>query len=566
MMFSTSALFISLLALGAAGKATPRHVVLIMTDDQGFSDVGYRDSTFSTPNIDNLKEKGISLERLYAQPSCSPTRASLLTGRYANNIGTQDSAFVIAEDRVLSTEYPLLPETLKSAGYKSVGIGKWHLGHNSVENMPLERGFDSFFGILNGANDYFTYEIGGACGAANPFNPTQFPPTWGTGCAFHNGVDLIDNDAPADLSTIKSGRYITELFGERAVAEIESHDADEPLFMYFAPTAPHTPLQVPPQYLTRCGGVTDPVGSYIPNGRRLICGMMAAVDDQVGNIINALDGKGMLDNTLFIYLSDNGGVTNYGSVNGNFRGQKTSFFEGGVRVPGFLSGKPVQVWQDSGSSFDEMVHVVDLYASVLTYAGVSLPEGTDGTSVVRTNGNGKKVKVRLDHEFSRDVLPLGARGDLLFHSSNAVVFKHADRLWKYTYYPNVVSVIVRYDLQPLNCVHLFDLTNDPSETTNLATSTDAAAVSALAAGMQLVDATEGVPSPVDAAGGVFLRNANGLSPRGCWIPSDHPAYLTADCGLQAGVDWIPFLSPTGQPLPPSFPIPFPGAPAIPPQC
>lgn len=185
--------------------------------------------------------------------------------------------------------------------------------------LPRQRGFNSFFGILNGISDYNTYRVGLRCNSGNPFTPDSLPPTFGTNCAFHAGKDLLDNDGPADLSILNSGRYITELFGERAVAEIEDHDVQKPLFLYFAPTAPHTPLQAPSSYTDRCADVITPPGVAIPDGRKIICGMMAAVDDQIGNIVSALDTKGMLDSTLFVYLSDNGGVTKYGSNNGNFR-------------------------------------------------------------------------------------------------------------------------------------------------------------------------------------------------------------------------------------------------------
>lgn len=137
------------------------HVVLILTDDQGYADVGYRDSNFSTPNIDALAVNGIRLERMYAQPSCSPARGTLLTGLYTNRIDITGNPYLNADNRTLSRDFTLLPQYLKAEGYRTVGVGKWHLGMQTLDDYPTRRGFDTYFGsfMSTGVNAYVLFKI-----------------------------------------------------------------------------------------------------------------------------------------------------------------------------------------------------------------------------------------------------------------------------------------------------------------------------------------------------------------------------------------------------------------------
>jgi len=149
--------------------------------------------------------------------------------------------------------------------------------------------------------------------------PDKFPPVFTSNCYFNNGYDLVDG-TDAATSELNAKEYFIDLMGRRAVNEIHHHDTSKPLFMYLAPSSPHTPLQVPSSFYSRCPSIKTPASSRVTNGSLLICAMMAAVDDLVFNVTQALKQKGMYENTLIVFASDNGGVTAVGSNNGLYRG------------------------------------------------------------------------------------------------------------------------------------------------------------------------------------------------------------------------------------------------------
>jgi arylsulfatase A-like enzyme len=245
---------------------------------------------------------------------------------------------------------------------------------STIAEMPLSRGFDEYFGTLNGALDFMTLEIGNQCNSGNPSNPDDLPILWGSNCYAINGFDVNDNGRPA-IEYQQESKHYTRVLGEKAVEKILQHNSsstDKPLFLYLAPTAPHSPLEVTGEEANRCH-ISPPYPPYEmshdpTNRRELICQLMAGVDDMIGAVVDALIEKEMFDNTLIFYLSDNGGVKLFGSTNSYLRGQKGSYYEGGVRVPFFVSG-PLLSKEVRGMTTDQLVYLTDLYATVASVAG-----------------------------------------------------------------------------------------------------------------------------------------------------------------------------------------------------
>ncbi|WP_084143408.1 arylsulfatase B [Methylocapsa acidiphila] len=329
----------------AAERIQPPNIVYILSDDQGWKDVGYHGSDIQTPNIDALAKGGARLEQFYAQPMCTPTRAALMTGRYPFRYGLQTAVILSTHTYGLATDEWLLPQALKDAGYETAIVGKWHLGHGDPKYWPRQRGFDHQYGPLIGEIDYFTHEQ-------------------------HGVVDWY-----RDNKSVKEPGYSTTLLGNDAVALIESHDAATPLFLYLAFNAPHTPYQAPQAYLDRYASIADP-------SRRAYAAQITAMDDQIGRVVEALDKKKMRGNTLIIFQSDNGGTRNAmfageGDMskikipvdNGPYRDGKGSLYEGGTRVIS-LANWPGKI--KPGGAVDGMIHVTDMYPTLVKLAGGKL--------------------------------------------------------------------------------------------------------------------------------------------------------------------------------------------------
>lgn len=208
------------------------------------------------------------------------------------------------------------------------------------------------------------------CNCDNPQDPDIFPSSWGSNCYAINGFDLNDNGRPAIEYSTKEPTYYPDLLMSKAVEMIENHSNNShPLFMYLAPTTPHAPLQAPQKYIQLCQNVSSNNYDIRDDLRMMVCAMVAAMDNIVAQVLDALKKKNMLDDTIIFYLSDNGGVTMFGSSNLEYNGQKGSFFEGGVRVPSFVSGKLITQSKLSGSTSNAIAHVTDIYATICTIAG-----------------------------------------------------------------------------------------------------------------------------------------------------------------------------------------------------
>jgi len=336
------------MAMGAVGAARaadtpPPHIIYIVADDLGWADVGFNGSDIPTPNIDALAAEGARLGQFYTQPMCTPTRAALMTGRYPLRYGLQTGVIPSAGTYGLPTDEYLMPQALRDAGYRTALVGKWHLGHADTKFWPMQRGFDSFYGALVGEIDHFEH-------------------------ASHGVKDWYRDNAPLD-----EAGFDNTLFGQEAARVIEGHDPAQPLFIYLAFTAPHSPFQAPEEYVRRFAHVED-------EQRRLYSAMVSVMDDEIGRVVAALEAKGMRENTLIVFHSDNGGVRdsmfageskvgdNLPASNGPFRAGKGTTYEGGTRVCACVNW-PGRVRPGEVTG---MLHVVDMLPTLAALAGADL--------------------------------------------------------------------------------------------------------------------------------------------------------------------------------------------------
>lgn len=370
----------------AAQAADQRpNIVYIMSDDQGWADVGYHGSDIRTPNIDALARGGAVLDQFYSEPMCTPSRAALMTGRYPFRYGLQTIVIPSAGRYGLATDEWLLPQALGDAGYRTAIVGKWHLGHADLAYWPRQRGFDYQYGPILGEIDYYSHSA-------------------------HGTLDWYRDNAP-----VREEGYATTLLGEDAVRVIERHDTRTPLFLYLAFTAPHAPYQAPQAYLDRYAHIADP-------NRRAYAAMISAMDDEIGRVVAALERRAMRRHTLIVFQSDNGGPRDArftGEIdmshavipanNGPFRGGKGSLYEGGTRVIA-LANWPGHI--PAGTSVNQPIHMVDMYPTLVGLAGGSVArakalDGLDAWPALSGRGASARTEVVYDVEPFRAALRQG---------------------------------------------------------------------------------------------------------------------------------------------------------------
>ena len=316
-----------------AEEAPPPNIVFLLADDLGRADCGFMGGKdIQTPHLDKLAKAGTILDQFYVQPVCSPTRAALMTGRYPMRHGLQVGVVRPWAQYGLPLEERTLPQALKEAGYETAIVGKWHLGTFQPAYLPLQRGFDHQYGHYNGALDYFTHIRDG-------------------------GFDWHKNDQENH-----DEGYSTHLIAKESVRLIRERDAKKPLFLYVPFNAVHGPHQVPEDYLKPY--------AQLKGNRQKYAGMLAAIDEAVGQITAAIDEAGMRKNTLFIFSSDNGGPSP-GQItdNGTLRAGKGTLYEGGTRVVAFATWDGVI---KAGSMVKAPLHIVDWYPTLLKLGGALL--------------------------------------------------------------------------------------------------------------------------------------------------------------------------------------------------
>jgi len=402
------------------------NVIVIMTDDQGYADLSCMGSTdFVTPHIDSLAARGARFSCMYSNsPVCSPSRAALLTGKYPGNAGVR--AILAGHRRAsgLMPDSPTLAAALKTQGYDTACIGKWHLGL-VPECRPLSNGFDYFYGFMSGCIDYYSHIH-----------------------YWYSTVNMFHDFWENDKEIYENGKYFTELISEKAVEYIrENANSDKPFALYLGYNAPHYPMHASKKYMDRF--------SHLPWDRQVMAAMISAVDDGIGDITAELTRQGIFENTIIYYQSDNGpsretrnwvdGTEDpyYGGSSGIFKGHKGSLFEGGIRVPGIIC------WPDkipAGQVVDAPVAAMDIFPTVLNAAGGNTGDyEIDGTDIMPVlTGKKKEAHDMIFWEFG---------------GQTAVRFGG---------YKLVLNGRCIEEEPAIDSIFLANLIDDPSEKTNLA--------------------------------------------------------------------------------------------------
>ena len=325
------------------------NIVFFLADDLGWNDVSFHGSEqIPTPHIDAIGQRGAYLNNYYVQPVCSPTRATLLTGRSVIRTAVYDPDL---EGNVadLSLNFTLMPQYLKSLGYDTHMVGKWHLGMSSYKFTPWSRGFDTYSaGYLGGAEDYWRHANGVKLDFWNNTHPS------------YSHVCEQKDECPAE-------KYSAHIFTEKAIQVLQKYSKHKsgtgespPFFLYLPYQSVHAPLEAPQAYI-------DSFKDTIANEkRRIFAGSVKALDEGVGNVTAALETFGLMEETIVIFSTDNGGPADFFNTNmacnWPLRGMKRTLFEGGVRAVGAIMGNGIN---RKGDVLDGMIHVADFVPSLL---------------------------------------------------------------------------------------------------------------------------------------------------------------------------------------------------------
>lgn len=391
----------------ALSESAPPNLILIMADDLGHAGIGsFGNTEIRTPHLDRMAAEGIRFTHYYANSTvCTPTRAALLTGRYQQRSGMEGVIYVKGPTRDLGMAPAeiTLAEVLKDQGYATGIMGKWHLGYDKAF-FPTEQGFDEFYGYVSGNIDFHSH-----------YDNAGIYDWW------HNRDSLVEEG------------YVTDLITEHALEFIEQHQAG-PFFLYLPHEAPHAPFQgrndtgyrFPGEEFSYYGPAEDKMATY---GE-----MVEVMDEGIGKILERLEALELTENTLVVFVSDNGAEQNYGH-NGNLRGWKTNLFEGGIRVPG-LAWWPGHI---APATSDNPVMSFDWMPTFLALARANTPDGLEL--------DGQNISSLL-----LEGTPLPDRPLFWRYRKQKVV---QDAGWK---------LLVDQEQGTM----LFNLQNDPNETTDLA--------------------------------------------------------------------------------------------------
>ena len=325
--------FISILVSCSSKTDSIPNIIIILADDAGYSDFGFMGSDeIKTPNLDQLALDGVTFNNAYVSASvCSPSRAGLLTGMYQQRFGHEcnlDSDVNNSFDPNQIT----IAEALKTEGYNTGLIGKWHLG-DKAQNHPLKNGFDYFWGFISGARNYF-------------YDPNE---------EFRNSIrNVVEN-----YSQTKFDGYLTDVLGDKAIGFInKNHESNNPFFLFLSFNAPHTPMHAKDDVLEK----------FKDNPRQVYASMMWSMDEAIGNVVEALKENDQYDNTIIYFLSDNGAAMSNDASPFPFKGWKGNQYEGGIKTP------MIMTWKNkikSNTHFDGFISALDIYKTSLEASKVN---------------------------------------------------------------------------------------------------------------------------------------------------------------------------------------------------
>jgi len=399
-----------------AAEGSRPNILCIMVDDLGYGDLScYGGEDVRTPHIDRLAEKGLLFTDFHANCCvCSPTRASLMSGRYPELVGVPGVIRTHANNSwgYLSPDFPTLADKMKEAGYATALVGKWHLGLESP-NTPNKRGFDYFHGFLCDMIDDYWKKT-------------------------RHGINYMRrNEQEIDVSG-----HATDLFTQWAVDYIKTQAREKrPWFLYLAYNAPHTPTQPPPEWVER---VKQRQPDMAPNRVGLVA-LVEHLDFGVGKVLDALEASPDAENTLVVFTSDNGGLLRQGASNGAFRGGKQDMYEGGIRVPTCMRW-PLHTKPGSQTAYRALT--MDLYPTFCEAAGVPVRHEIDGRSILSL------LRGEPEQPSRRDLFYVRREGGNTYQGQDYYAMQRGP--WKLLY---------NAPFQPLE---LYNLEHDPGEERNLA--------------------------------------------------------------------------------------------------
>ncbi|MEH6593088.1 MAG: sulfatase-like hydrolase/transferase [Halioglobus sp.] len=429
------AILASCCTVSLQAATTKPNIVVIVADDLGWADVGFRGSPIQTPNLDRLASEGVELSRFYTTPSCSPTRAALMTGRNAFKLGIAYATIMPWSNNGVHPEERFMPEAFRDAGYQTAMFGKWHLGHAQETYHPNQRGFDHFYGHLH-------TEVG------------FYPPFSNQG-----GKDFQRNGVSID-----DKGYETFMLVDEAATWLSKRDQEEPFFIYLPFLAPHSPLDAPQEFKDKYRDLEDnrgPARSPVDqisemarkagratSKRQIYAAVVDAMDHAIGNLMATLEEEGVADNTIILFMSDNGGQSIFGSGgadNSPLRGGKGEVFEGGIRNVSLMHW-PQKI--EGGQQLQQIVSVMDVFPTLAAAAGIETgaSKALDGINMLPAIIDGIQVPRAEPLFFAQE-------------SPNFGSFKHTllDEEWK-------LIQLVDQDLEQITIKNmLFNIKQDPYE-------------------------------------------------------------------------------------------------------